>query len=443
MKVSTVLKISSLLFLLTAILSFSACDDECPHANTSETIIPPTHEEQGKTTVSCLDCVYFYDTDFVPPVGHTMKKEIHLPTCTDEGYTYNYCNCGYHFNTDIISPNGHVLSEEEITPATCMLPGRVSVSCTVCDHCYEAPLSPLGHDLKFLSRSNVSLNDRTGEARFKCDVCELEYDTFLLYSNIYKGAFVENSQTLSKGVDVSYHQHETNSEGEYLPLDWVKIKEAGFDFAILRTGYMGLGNTGVTDPVYEMNYRDAREAGLELGAYFFSYAYSVEDARAEAEFLLTLLDGKTFEYPIYFDIEYTDQKITDNNLTRADLTNICIEFISTLQENGYYAALYTNNKWLTNYLEADALTELVDIWYARYTTTQEVVTEGVWNDGWFGKQMAMWQYSCTGVIDGIKFSSKKNKEFGTDDVIFDFNYCYKDYPTLIKSLGYNGFPINP
>ena len=441
MKALTVFKIFGFVFLMTALLLLSACDDECSHGNTSETIIPPTHEEQGKTTVSCLDCVYSYNKDFVPPVGHTMKKEIHTPTCTEEGYTYNYCDCGYHFNTNIVPPNGHVLSEEEILPATCMAPGRVSVTCTVCSHSYESPLSPLGHELKCVERSNVSLKDRTGEASFRCDRCELEYDTPLLYSNIYKGAFVDNTQILAKGVDVSKHQHDKNDDGEYLPLDWAKIKAAGFDFAILRAGYMGSGNVGVTDPVYEMNYRDARQAGLDLGVYFYSYAYSVEDARAEAEFLLTLLDGKTFEYPIYFDIE--DSRIPEKGLTKADLTNICIEFISILQENGYYAALYTNNRWLTDHLEADALTGLVDVWYARYATDKEVVNEGTWKDEWFGKQMAMWQFSHTGTIDGIKYTTTKNEKFGTDDVLFDLNYVYKDYPSIIKSLGYNGFPLEP
>ena len=38
----------------------------------------------------------------------------------------------------------------------------------------------------------------------------------------------------------------------------------------------------------------------------------------------------------------------------------------------------------------------------------------------------MWQYTEYGTIDGIEDS-------------VDLNLCYKDYPSLIKKYGYNGF----
>jgi GH25 family lysozyme M1 (1,4-beta-N-acetylmuramidase) len=38
----------------------------------------------------------------------------------------------------------------------------------------------------------------------------------------------------------------------------------------------------------------------------------------------------------------------------------------------------------------------------------------------------MWQYSWKGKIDGI-----------IGDV--DLNYCYKDYPSIIKKAGLNGY----
>ena len=80
------------------------------------------------------------------------------------------------------------------------------------------------------------------------------------------------------------------------------------------------------------------------------------------------------------------------------------------------------------------MTVLFDIWYARYASDTETIVDGVWNTEKFGPQMAMWQFSKTGIIEGVL---RKN---GSDDnVLFDMNYAYKDYPTLIKSLGYNGF----
>lgn len=441
MKKPSLIKLLLTLSVLLFTIILAGCGNECNHEFTVETVIPPTHEKEGRTSVMCADCDYMYYTDYVAPIGHSMKQELHHPTCTQEGYTYNYCKCGYHFNTDIIPPKGHTLLIEE-TAATCDKEGYKAATCTVCGHHYTyAPTAPLGHDLKCTERTLVSLNNGAGHTTYTCDVCNLAYDTdYVFYSSVFKGAFVDNAEALAKGVDVSKYQHETDKDGNYLPLDWTKVKAAGYDFAILRTGYMGSGNVGAVDPVYETNYVDARSAGLDLGAYFFSYAYSIEDAKAEAEFLLTLLEGKTFEYPIYFDIEYSDKKIAEKGLTKDDLTDICCEFITILQENGYYAALYTNNKWLTTHLDMQKITTLVDVWYARYTTTEEIVNEAEWNDEWFGKQLTMWQFSSTGTIEGIKFSTTTN-DLGTDDVLFDLNYVYKDYPTLIKSIGYNGFTL--
>ena len=299
--------------------------------------------------------------------------------------------------------------------------------------------------------SYVATCKQDGSTTFICEreECGFSYvGDYVFYSDTYTGAYVENKQVLAKGVDVSYYNH-SRKNGKYQPLNWGAIKSAGIDYALLRLGYMGSGNVGKVDPVFEMNYIDARAAGLDLGAYIYSYAYTVEDARAEAEFVLSLLEGKTFEYPIYFDIEYSDEVIAEKQLTPQLLTDICVEFISILQEHGYYTALYTNNNWLNNHLQTSKVTTLFDIWYARYPNADKtvVVNEAQWDEEKYGKQMAMWQFSDTGQIDGLFYSDRfvKDEEGNNTDqplpVSFDLNYCYKDYPTIIKSGGFNNFEV--
>ena len=39
-----------------------------------------------------------------------------------------------------------------------------------------------------------------------------------------------------KGIDVSKWNHRKDSQGNYLPLDWKAIKNAGVDFVILKAG---------------------------------------------------------------------------------------------------------------------------------------------------------------------------------------------------------------
>jgi GH25 family lysozyme M1 (1,4-beta-N-acetylmuramidase) len=256
----------------------------------------------------------------------------------------------------------------------------------------------------------------------------------LFYSDVFTGAYVENTEVLAKGVDVSVYQHKGGANG-WLPLDWQKVREAGFEFAILKAGSTPrLSEEGVPlggpDATFEMDYRDAREAGMALGAYFYTYASTPEGIRADAELLISWLDGKQFEYPIFFDLEDPSLK----ELGKDTLTELSVTFISTLQEHGYYGALYSNNEWLTEYLHANTLKAVFDVWYARYPLISEdpIAPTQVfaWNPERYGTQLGLWQYTQYGVIDGI------------DDISFDFNYAYRDYPSLIKKYGYNGFPIS-
>ena len=99
-----------------------------------------------------------------------------------------------------------------------------------------------------------------------------------------------------KGIDVSQHQGN---------IDFGKVKAAGYDFVIIRAGYGKYASQ--KDPYFEQNYAGAKAAGLNVGAYWYSYADSTANAKLEAEACLQVIKGKTFEYPIYFDLEERSQ----------------------------------------------------------------------------------------------------------------------------------------
>lgn len=98
----------------------------------------------------------------------------------------------------------------------------------------------------------------------------------------------------NKGIDVSKWQGD---------IDFNKVKASGIDFAIIRAGY----SIGGKDEWFEENYRKAKAAGLHVGAYWYSYASSAGDAVKEAQSFATVLSGKHFDYPVYFDIEEKSQ----------------------------------------------------------------------------------------------------------------------------------------
>lgn len=95
-----------------------------------------------------------------------------------------------------------------------------------------------------------------------------------------------------KGIDISTHNNVT---------DYKKLKEQGIGFAIIRCGYGR--ELSQKDALFEQHYRGLKEAGIKVGCYLYSYADSVEASKLEAENCLNMIKGKTFELPVFYDVE--------------------------------------------------------------------------------------------------------------------------------------------
>ena len=103
---------------------------------------------------------------------------------------------------------------------------------------------------------------------------------------------------MTKIIDVS----------EYQPnIDYAKVKATGIGGAILRCGYTGWGSSHSlnADKSFEQHYAGFQAAGVQVGAYYYSTADTVEFAKKEAEYVQSLLKGKRFELPIYYDLRTT------------------------------------------------------------------------------------------------------------------------------------------
>ena len=84
------------------------------------------------------------------------------------------------------------------------------------------------------------------------------------------------------GIDVSVHQGE---------IDWSRVKT---DFCIIQAGY---GRTSSQkDKYFERNYSGCKSHNIPCGAYWYSYAKTVEDATKEG-FRLPTLSERTMVYP--------------------------------------------------------------------------------------------------------------------------------------------------
>ena len=190
------------------------------------------------------------------------------------------------------------------------------------------------------------------------------------------------SRTAYTGVDVSSHQG---------AIDWSAVAGDGIDFAILRIGNRGYSQGALSlDEQFEANYDGATENGLKTGVYFFSQAVSVEEAQAEAAFVLAALNGRQLDLPVVFDWETidTDDARTDG-VDSQTATACCLAFCGAIQEAGYDAAFYCNG--MLGYLQYD-LSQLqkLDAWYAEYSDFPG-----------FAYAFRLWQYSKTGTVAGI------------------------------------------
>lgn len=178
-------------------------------------------------------------------------------------------------------------------------------------------------------------------------------------------------------------------------IDWTKVKASGIDYAIIRAGFGR--ETSQKDNKFEQNYTNAKKAGVKLGAYWYSYADSVTDAEKEAKACLSVLKGKTFELPVYYDLEDNSQV----GFGKTTLTNIAKKFCDTLKSSGYSVGVYANANWFKNYLDYSALKKLYSIWLAQYNSTAQYECD-------------IWQYSSSGSVKGISGNVDMNTIYNTD-----------------------------
>lgn len=210
---------------------------------------------------------------------------------------------------------------------------------------------------------------------------------------------------LFKGIDLSYHQKAGS-------INFKKLKSRGYEFVILRAGYGKY--LSQKDKAFESHYRAAKDAGLKVGAYHYSYATSVADAKKEAKCFLEWISDKKLEYPVAFDIEDACQK----KLTTEQRTDIALEFMQTVEDAGYYTMLYSSANWLGKKLDMERLKHF-DVWCAAYVGQEKNIEK------YYKGKYGIWQHTS----DKYVLTAYKGR--------LDENYAYKNYAKIIKNAKLN------
>ena len=232
-------------------------------------------------------------------------------------------------------------------------------------------------------------------------------EDFYKYFGIKK---TTETTSVLKGIDVSYCQNE---------VDWDAAKASELvDFAILRAGYGREPNQ--VDTQFNRNYAACKRLGIPCGAYWFSYAMSADEAKREAQVFLQTIKGKLFEYPVYMDLELAKQFA----LGKAACSEMADAFLSTMEQAGYYAGLYCSTYYLDKYL-SDSVKSRYTIWCAQYASKCT-----------YQNPYGIWQYNVAGSTEHDIIGQKSIPGIVGE---CDMDYCYTDYPSIIKAAGLNGF----
>ena len=141
---------------------------------------------------------------------------------------------------------------------------------------------------------------------------------------------------------------------------------------------------------------------------------------------LSYIDGKTYEYPVYFDYEDSTQQALSASLSQ----EICLTAMDMLAAEGYLVGLYTG-KYFSSQLPMDTICAKYEAWIAHYLVAGDGTYDGT-GDYWkygptYASQYGMYQFTDSVWING----------YGR----YDGNVCYNDYPTIVKTYGFNGYTV--
>lgn len=193
---------------------------------------------------------------------------------------------------------------------------------------------------------------------------------------------------MRQGIDVSKHNGNIN---------WKNVKASNqVKFAILRAGFGKVASQ--KDTKFEQNYQGCVDNNIPVGAYWYSYAKTVDDAIQEAKVCLQVLNNRPLQFPVYFDFEERAQL----NTGRANVSAMADAFCKTIKDGGYTPGLYSMKSGLTDYLTTEMKNKYT-VWVAQINCKQTS----------YSGKYDMWQYSWKGRINGI-----------SGDV--DMSYCYND-----------------
>lgn len=175
-------------------------------------------------------------------------------------------------------------------------------------------------------------------------------------------------------LDISEHQANVN---------YSKLKADGVEAVIIRCGR----GQNIVDKRFHEHLKGCQDAGLPVGFYYFSYAWTVEMAQNEADYCYNFIKGIDTKFPIFYDWEYDSMKKAleaGHSPSTRLITDMTKAFCERMKEHGYIPGVYANPDYINNHYIYSEISEY-PLWLAQYS-------------GEKSRDCYMWQYTSKGRI---------------------------------------------
>lgn len=192
------------------------------------------------------------------------------------------------------------------------------------------------------------------------------------------------------GIDVSRHNGN---------IDWNRVASAGTRFAFIKATDGG----DHLDPMFRTNWEGARRAGIPRGAYHF--VYWCRPANEQVAWFAANVPADPQALPPVLDLEWNNGSSCKHTLTKQEvIAKVNVLLAGMEAHTGKVPIIYTDINFHRDILEG---MDIDNTMWLRSTAAQP-------HERFKNRPWALWQYTQTGTIPGIRGEVDRNAWFSSE-----------------------------
>ena len=216
-----------------------------------------------------------------------------------------------------------------------------------------------------------------------------------------------------QGMDVARYQGR---------IDYSKVYASGVHFVYMKS----TEGDDYVDPNFRDNWRSARAAGMAHGAYHFMTWCST--AASQAKWFIKNVPADQDALPPVLDLEWNHESSCTKKFSKADMLEKIHVMLDAMEKHtGKLPIIYTDIAFHHDILEGE---HFDNPFWLRSTAAEP-------HERYAGRQWMMWQWTQTGVLNGVVGEVDRNVFYGDENdwTVFLLTGCD---PRVVDALGPEG-----